>query len=135
MRRASWLDRPRCSYGRFHLAREHDQGRQAARRVEAPDVARNEDGNLASDRRVPRAVNALLAIGPDAEFAHGLQPFDEGDEISLARRFRPFPHPSEPGAVLFVTHDKQRFQVRDRFRQQAFDEVLVSALPGKSAGR
>jgi hypothetical protein len=36
-------------------------------------------------------MNASLAIRPDAELAHILQPFDESGEIFLAWRFRPFP--------------------------------------------
>ena len=115
----------------LHLAREHDQGRQAARRVETRDIAGHEDGDFASDCRVTRAVNALLAIRPDAEFAHGLQPFDEGDEIFLTRRFRPFPQPGERRAILFIGDDEQRLQSRDRFWRQAFDEVLVRALCGQ----
>ena len=68
------------------------------------------------DRRVARAVNALLAIGSDAELAHGLQPFDESDEIFLARRFRPFPQPSERRAVF----------VRQRRRASASSPAIVS---------
>jgi len=61
----------------LHLAREHDQRRQSARRVETRDIAGNEDGDFAGDCRVTSAVNALLAIRPNAELAHGLQSFDK----------------------------------------------------------
>ncbi|WP_157516649.1 hypothetical protein [Methylosinus sp. LW3] len=36
---------------RFHLAREHDECRHAARRVETRDVARNEDTDFSGDHR------------------------------------------------------------------------------------
>ena len=68
---------------RLHLAREHDQRRQAARRVETRDMRGTEDGDFSGDRCVARAVNALLAIRADAEFTHGLQPFDNAGEIFL----------------------------------------------------
>ena len=80
-------------------------------------------------------MNALFAIGSDAELAHGFEPFDDLDEISLARRFRPFPQPGERRALFIFGDDEQRFQSRDRFWRQAFDEVLVRAFAGKSARR
>jgi hypothetical protein len=66
----------------------------------------NEDGNFPGDCRVARAMNALLAIGADAEFPHGFEPFDEGDEVSLARRFRPFPQPDERRAFVVVGYNE-----------------------------
>jgi len=86
-------------------------------RIETPDIARNEDGEFAGDCRVPRAVNALLAIRYDAEFTHGLQPLDERHEISLARRFWPFTQPSKRRAVFIVGDDEQSFQPGDRLRR------------------
>ena len=83
------------------------------------NIARNEDGDFAGDCRVPRAMNALLAISADAEFPHGFEPFDEGDEISLARRFRPFPQPGERRALFVVGYDEQAFQSRDRLWRKA----------------
>ena len=120
---------------RFHLAREHDQGRQAARCVETRDIAGDEDGNFSCDRRVPRAMNALLAVSSNAEFTHGMQSFDQGDEISLAWRFRPFPRPCERRAIFVVGNDEQGFQSNNRLRRQAFNEVLMGTLAGKSARR
>ena len=96
----------------LHLAREHDQGRQTARRVETRDVAGNDDGDFSGDCRVARAVNALFAIGSDAELAHGFEPFDDSEKISLARRFRPFSQPGERRAFSFVGDDEQRLQIR-----------------------
>ena len=94
-----------------------------------------QDSDFSGDCRVARAVNALLAIRSDAEFAHGLQPFDNFDEIPLARRFRPFPQPCERRALLFFGDDEQRLQSGDRFRRQAFDKIFVGAFAGKSARR
>ena len=119
----------------LHLAREHNQRRQAARRVETRDIAGNEDGDFARDCRITRAVNALLAIRSDAELSHGCKPFDESDEIPLARRFRPFPQPGERRAVFVVGDDEQGFQSSDRLWRQAFDEASVGAFAGKGARR
>ena len=47
---------------RFHLAREHDQGRQAARRVETRDIAGDEDGNFSCDRS-PRLEHRIALDG------------------------------------------------------------------------
>ena len=101
----------------LHFARQHHQCRQAALRIETRDIARNEDGEFAGDCRVPRAVNALLAICYDAEFTHGLQPLDERHEISLARRFWPLTQPSKRRAVFIVGDDEQSFQPGDRLRR------------------
>ena len=87
---------------RLHLAREHDQRRKAAWRVEARDIAGNEDGDFPGNCGVARAMNAFFAIRSDAEFAHGLQPFDKAGEIFLAWRFRPFAQPCERRSALFV---------------------------------
>ncbi len=71
---------------------------------------------MASSRAIAayRAVNALLAIRSDAEFSHRLQPLDEGDEISLARRFWPIPQPRERRAVFVVGDDEHGLQSCDR---------------------
>ena len=113
----------------LHLARAHDQSCQAARRVETRDIAGNEDGDFAGDGRVPRTMNALFAIRFDAEFAHGSQSLDKGDQISLARRFRPLSQPSERRAIVIVADDdEQSFQPGDRLWRQALDKVFVSAF-------
>ena len=78
---------------RFHLARKHDQGGQSARRVEPREMLSAENGDFPSDRRVARAMNALLAILPDAELSDGLKAFDDPDQVLLGRRFRPFAQP------------------------------------------
>ena len=78
-------------------------------------------------------MNALLAIGSDAELAHGFEPFDDFDEIPLARRFRPFPQPGERRALFVFGDDEQGFQSCDRLWRQAFDEVPVSAFAGERA--
>ena len=112
--RASWLGRPYCPCGldrragrraehlvehgergvgesRLHLAREHDQSRQATQTCRnARDVARSRSRISLGNRRVARTMNALLAVGSDAELAHGFEPFDDLDKIPLTRRFRPF---------------------------------------------
>ena len=100
----------------LHLTREHDHGRKAARRVETRYIAGYEDGYFSRDCRVPCAMNALLSIRTDAKFTHGLQPFDEGDEISLTRRFWPFPQPGERRAIVIDGDDEHGLQSRDRFR-------------------
>jgi hypothetical protein len=69
------------------------------------------------DRRVASAVNARLAIGFDAELAHGFEPFDDGQKIFLARRFRPFSQCGEGSALFFVGYDQQSFQCGDRLRR------------------
>ena len=80
-------------------------------------------------------MNALLAIRFDAEFAHGLQPFNKANKGLLARRFRPFPQPCERRAALLVVDGEQRLKAGDRFSRQAFNKVLVSALADQSARR
>ena len=98
-------------------------------------AARSTIADFAGDCRVAGAMNALLAIGSDAEFAHGFEPFDDVDEVPLARRFRPFPQPGERRALFVFGDDEQSFQSRDRLWRQAFDEALVRAFAGKSARR
>ena len=119
----------------LHLAREHHHGRQAARRVETRDIAGNEDGDFSRDCRVTSAMNTLLAIRSDAELAHGLQSFNEGDEISLARGFRPLPQPGERRAIFVIGDGEQSFQPGDRLWRQTFDEISVSAFASKSTRR
>ena len=46
--------------------------------------------DFVGNRRVARTMNPLLAVGSDAELAHGFEPFDDLDKIPLTRRFRPF---------------------------------------------
>ena len=108
----------------LHLAREHDQGRQPARRVETRDVAGNEDGDFSRDRRIARPVNALFAIGSDTKLAHGFEPFDDSEKILLARRFRPFSQPGERRAFSFVGYDQQSVQRGGRLQRQAFGRPL-----------
>ena len=75
------------------------------------------------------------AIRSDAELAHGLQSFNEGDEISLARGFRPLPQPGERRAIFVIGDGEQSFQPGDRLWRQTFDEISVSAFASKSARR
>ena len=53
-------------------------------------------------------MNALLAIGSDAELAHGFEPFDDLDEIPLSWRFRPFSQPGEQCALFVFGDNEQR---------------------------
>ena len=62
---------------RFHLTREHDERRQAARRVEARKMLRAENGCLSRNRCIARLMDAPLAIRRDAELAHGMKAFDD----------------------------------------------------------
>ena len=80
-------------------------------------------------------MNALFTIGSDAELAHGFEPFNGFNEISLTRRFRPFPQPSEQRALFIFGDDEQGFQSRDRLWREAFAEALVRAFACKSARR
>ena len=75
------------------------------------------------------------AIRSDAELAHGLQSFNEGDEVSLARGFRPLPQPGERRAIFVIGDGEQSFQPGDRLWRQTFDEISVSAFASKSARR
>ncbi len=119
----------------LHLACEHDQGRQTTRRVETRNVAGDEDGDFPRDCSVARAVNAFLAVSADTELANGLKPFDERDEISLARRFRPFPQPSKRRAVFAIGDGEQRFQSCNHVWRQTFGEAPVGTLAGEGARR
>ncbi len=119
----------------LHLAREHRQSRQTARRVETRKMLCAHDRGFSSDRRVARPVNALFAIGSDAELAHGFEPFDDSEKILLARRFRPFSQPGERRALFVFGDDDQGLQSRDRLRRQAFDEGPVGAFAGEGAPR
>src|SRR5580693_6855965 len=112
----------------FHLAREHNQGRQTARRVESRDVAGNEDGDFSRDRRIARPVDALFAIGSDAKLAYGLEPLDDSEQIFLARRFRPFSQPTERRAYALFGYGQQRVQRGDRLQRQALGEAFVRTL-------
>ena len=109
----------------LHLAREHHQRRKTPRRVETRKMLCAHDRGFPSDRCVARPVNALFAIGSDAELAHGFEPFGDSEKILLARRFRPFSQPGERRALFVFGDDNQGLQSRYRLRRQAFDEALL----------
>ena len=119
----------------LYLAREHDQRRKAAWRVEARDIARNENGDFLGDCGVTRAVNALFPIRPDGESTDDLQPLDKAGQIFLARRFWPLPQPRKRRASMFVVDDQQRLQRCNRVVWQPLNKVLVRALASKSSRR
>jgi hypothetical protein len=120
---------------RFHLAREHDERRQAAMRVETRDVAWNEDSDFPGDRRVTCAVNTLLAICADAETTHGLQPFDDPGEVFLRRLLGPFPQPHQRRPSLFVVDGEQGLQTGDGLLGYPLDEIFVRPLASESTRR
>ena len=93
------------------------------------------DRAFACDCRVSRAVNAVLTVGCDAQFADSLQSFDDSSQVSLARGFRPFAQPGERRAIFAISDDVQRLQSRDRLWRQAFDQTLVRTFAGKGARR
>ena len=119
----------------LHLAREHRQSRQTARRVETRKMLCAHDRGFSSDRCVACPMNAPFAIGSDAELAHGFEPFDDSEKILLARRFRPFSQPGERRALSVFGDDDQGLQSRYRLRRQAFDEAPVGAFAGEGAPR
>ncbi len=80
-------------------------------------------------------MNARLAISADAELPYRFEPFDEGDKVSLARRFRPFPQPDERRALFVVGYNEETLQARHRLWRKALDGVLVCTLAGKGARR
>ena len=120
---------------RFHLAREHDECRQAAMRVETRNMLRAENGRFPRNRRIARLMDAPLAIRFDAERARGLQAFDNADQTFLARRFRPFPQPRERRVFLFIDYRQQRLQRDDPIGTKALGQAFVSAFAGNGARR
>ena len=101
-------DERRVREDRFHLAGEHDQSRQSARRIEPRKMLSAENGRFPSDRSVARAMNPLLRIWPNAQASDELQTLDDANQVLLRRRFRPITQPGECRAISTVAEKEFR---------------------------
>ena len=153
--RASWLDRPHFLCGRdrrdgrqppsilsnmasaasvrigLHLAGEHDQSRQSARRIETRKMLGAENGRFPSDRRCSGRDESVSRDLARRRVLRRLAIVRRRQPSSSARRFRPFPQPGEWRAISVVFDRDQRLQ----FSNRPWFEILRRDSCGPAFGR